>query len=91
MAFCNCKTVVFAAKIVQNFDKKWGLWEEEEKKDEEKEPQHSFGLISHNPVLKNITDYLVEEGNYEEEELLGRWWGLGMLGGDCWVRDGEYK
>ena len=24
-----------------------------------------------NPVLKNITDYLVEEGSFEEEELLG--------------------
>ena len=59
------------AKIVQNFDKKWGLWEEEEeKKDQEKEFQ-TFGLVSNNPVLKNITDYLVEEGNYEEEELLG--------------------
>ncbi len=56
---------------MQNFDKKWGLWEEgEEKKDVEKAVQ-SFGLVSHNPVLKNITDYLVEEGNYEEEELLG--------------------
>ena len=62
---------IFAAKIVQNFDKKWGLWEEEEeKKDQEKEFQ-SFGLVSNNPVLKNITDYLVEEGNYEEDELLG--------------------
>ena len=27
--------------------------------------------MSKNPVLKNITDYLVEEGSYEEEELLG--------------------
>ena len=24
-----------------------------------------------NPVLKNITDYLVEEGSFEEDELLG--------------------
>ncbi len=56
---------------MQNFDKKWGLWEEEEeKKDQEKEMQN-FGLMSNNPVLKNITDYLVEEGNYEEDELLG--------------------
>ena len=31
----------------------------------------SFGLVSKNPVLKNITDYLVEEGSYEEEALLG--------------------
>ncbi|KAJ8322203.1 hypothetical protein KUTeg_000674 [Tegillarca granosa] len=31
-----------------------------------------YGLMSKNPVLKNITDYLVEEGSYEEEELLGQ-------------------
>ena len=28
--------------------------------------------MSKNPVLSNITDYLVEEGSYEEEELLGQ-------------------
>lgn len=31
----------------------------------------SFGFISRNPVLKNITEYLVDEGSYEEEALLG--------------------
>jgi len=31
----------------------------------------SFGFASRNPVLKNITEYLVEEGSYEEEALLG--------------------
>ena len=30
-----------------------------------------LGFISQNPLLKNITDYLVEEGDAEEEELLG--------------------
>jgi len=29
------------------------------------------GFVSHNPLLKNITDYLVEEADAEEEELLG--------------------
>ncbi|XP_056018569.1 serrate RNA effector molecule homolog isoform X2 [Ostrea edulis] len=60
-----------AARIIQNLDSKWGMWEdpEEEKKDKSKES--SFSFTSKNPVLKNITDYLVEEGSYEEEELLG--------------------
>lgn len=31
----------------------------------------AFGLTSKNPVLKNITDYLIEEASAEEEELLG--------------------
>ena len=30
-----------------------------------------FSFVSKNPVLHNITDYLVEEGSYEEDELLG--------------------
>lgn len=61
--------IKLTAKIIQNLDSKWKLWEDvgEEKKDAEK----SYGLVSKNPVLKNITDYLVEEGSYEEEELLG--------------------
>ena len=33
--------------------------------------QPQFGFVSHNPVLKNITDFLVEEGSFEEEELIG--------------------
>lgn len=61
--------IKLAAKIIQNFDTKWRIWEEpeSEKKDKEKE----FSFTAKNPVLKNITDYLVEEGNFEEEELLG--------------------
>ncbi|XP_071110678.1 serrate RNA effector molecule homolog isoform X3 [Haliotis cracherodii] len=60
--------IKIAAKIIQNLDDKWRLWEdEEEKKDEEK----GIFKMSKNPVLKNITDYLVDEGSFEEEELLG--------------------
>lgn len=33
--------------------------------------QPQFGFVSKNPVLKNITDYLVEEGSFEEDELIG--------------------
>ncbi|KAK2165819.1 hypothetical protein LSH36_45g11011 [Paralvinella palmiformis] len=61
-----------AAKIVQNFDNRWNIWaDDEEKKDEEKEPAMVMGLVSSNPVLKNITDYLVDEGSYEEEAYFG--------------------
>ncbi|XP_026293345.1 serrate RNA effector molecule homolog isoform X2 [Frankliniella occidentalis] len=58
---------------------------ENEKKEEPQEPKEveapkaekptdsqSFGLLSKNPVLKNITDYLIEEASAEEEELLGQ-------------------
>ena len=33
--------------------------------------QPEFGFVSKNPVLKNITDYLVDEGSFEEDELIG--------------------
>ncbi|CAF1278701.1 unnamed protein product [Rotaria magnacalcarata] len=33
--------------------------------------KNPIGFISYNPLLKNITEYLVEEGDAEEEELLG--------------------
>ena len=32
----------------------------------------SMGLLSANPLLSNITDYLIEEASAEEEELLGK-------------------
>jgi len=34
--------------------------------------QQSFGFVSSNPLMKNITDYLVDEGSYEEDILLGK-------------------
>ena len=46
--------------------------------------RQAFGLSSKNPVLKNITDYLIEEASAEEEELLGMSGDQeeGQLGGD---------
>ena len=31
-----------------------------------------MGIISNNPILNKITDYLIEEASTEEEELLGK-------------------
>lgn len=59
-----------AAKVVLYLDSKSGLWIEGHDKTE-KPQQQSFGLVSNNPVLHNITDYLIEEASAEEEELLG--------------------
>lgn len=65
--------IKLAAKIVQNYDSKWKLWDDivEEKTDATKDNRY-FGMASRNPVLRNITDYLVDEGSYEEEALLGQ-------------------
>ncbi|KAK3926902.1 Serrate RNA effector molecule-like protein [Frankliniella fusca] len=46
--------------------------EVETPKPEKQADNQSFGLLSKNPVLKNITDYLIEEASAEEEELLGQ-------------------
>lgn len=56
-----------AAKVVQHLDSKWNLWED----DPQANSKASYGVYSTNPVLKNITDYLIEEASAEEEELLG--------------------
>ncbi|XP_072385964.1 serrate RNA effector molecule homolog isoform X1 [Diabrotica undecimpunctata] len=58
-----------SAKVVLHLDTKAGLWLENE--DKKAKPQQTFGLLSNNPVLHNITDYLIEEASAEEEELLG--------------------
>uniref|UniRef100_A0A069DWV0 Serrate RNA effector molecule homolog n=1 Tax=Panstrongylus megistus TaxID=65343 RepID=A0A069DWV0_9HEMI len=54
------------ARIIQELDSRYGLWDTPENQ------QESFGLVSGNPVLKGITEYLVEEASAEEEELLGQ-------------------
>nr|XP_023017860.1 serrate RNA effector molecule homolog isoform X2 [Leptinotarsa decemlineata] len=57
-----------SARVALNLDNKAGLWLDAEDKEK---PQPTFGLVSNNPVLHNITDYLIEEASAEEEELLG--------------------
>jgi len=61
--------IKLAAKIITNLDGKWGLWKAE---GEENKEEIMLGLASSNPLLANITDYLIEEASAEEEELLGR-------------------
>ena len=46
-----------AANVIQHLDSKWGLWGE----DAHDGAKESYGVYSSNPVLKNITDYLIEE------------------------------
>ncbi|KAL3285137.1 hypothetical protein HHI36_019260 [Cryptolaemus montrouzieri] len=63
-----------ASRVVLHMDGKAGLWSEEEEgkeKEKGKDDLLSFGLKSNNPVLHNITDYLIEEASAEEDELLG--------------------
>ncbi|XP_046429120.1 serrate RNA effector molecule homolog isoform X1 [Neodiprion fabricii] len=77
--------IKLSAKIVHNLDNRIGLWNEDKKdgnaskegvdgkdsRTSNEVEQAAFGLSSKNPVLKNITDYLIEEASAEEEELLG--------------------
>ncbi|KAF5287303.1 hypothetical protein FQR65_LT02176 [Abscondita terminalis] len=58
-----------SAKVVLHLDSKSGLWYDADEKVDKSE--QSFGFVSNNPVLRNITDYLIEEASAEEEELLG--------------------
>jgi len=68
--------IKIAAKVITNLDKRWTLWEDDkassEESQEKKDEKESMGLTSNNPILANITDYLIEEASAEEEELLGK-------------------
>ncbi|XP_017838952.1 serrate RNA effector molecule homolog isoform X1 [Drosophila busckii] len=81
--------IKLCAKIVMNLDERFKLWSEsaanEHKADTEvngNSSASSYGFNSQNPVLQNITDYLIEEASAEEEELLG-------LAGDSKDSEGE--
>lgn len=70
------KTIVrsdikLCARIAHNLDQKAGLWADGDGGKSSNGNQASFGLNSNNPVLQNITDYLIEEASAEEDELLG--------------------
>ena len=74
--------IKMAAKVITNLDRRWGLWQvktegeggagDEKKKTEPITSDDMIGIGSTNPVLDNITDYLIEEASAEEEELLGK-------------------
>lgn len=87
--------IKLCAKIAMNLDDRFKLWCESvraQETDAESNPGQeatngsgesnstTYGFNSKNPVLQNITDYLIEEASAEEEELLG-------LAGDN--KDGE--
>jgi hypothetical protein len=58
------RDVRLAAALIGRLDAKWGLWEM-------RQTSELLGAESTNPVVQNITDYLVEEASAEEDELLG--------------------
>uniref|UniRef100_A0A915ISC8 Serrate RNA effector molecule homolog n=1 Tax=Romanomermis culicivorax TaxID=13658 RepID=A0A915ISC8_ROMCU len=68
-----------AARLVQIYDKKYNLWQDEVNGDgqlQKNSARHDhcpseFNFTSKNPLLRNITDFLIEEASAEEEELLG--------------------
>lgn len=66
-----CKNdIKICTRIAHELDEKYGLWKDRTDSHEDKR-RATFGLQSKNPVLQNITDYLIEEADAEEEELLG--------------------
>lgn len=73
----NHKTIIrndikVCAKIVHNLDEKYPLWTENTGAAAATgASKATFGFQSNNPVLQNITDFLIEEGSAEEDELLG--------------------
>ena len=67
--------IKLAAKVITNLDKKWELWQKPQETPQDADKAQAsidMGIISNNPILNNITDYLIEEASAEEEELLGK-------------------
>merc|ERR1712051_260737 len=66
--------IKLAAKIITNLDQKWNSWQKPQENRDINDAKASvdMGIISNNPILNNITDYLIEEASAEEEELLGK-------------------
>ncbi|XP_010866589.1 serrate RNA effector molecule homolog isoform X1 [Esox lucius] len=64
--------IKLSARLIQALDERGSLWGglgEDEDEEEEEEGERQFP--DSNPVLRNITDYLIEEVSAEEEELMG--------------------
>ncbi|XP_051552319.1 serrate RNA effector molecule homolog isoform X1 [Myxocyprinus asiaticus] len=59
--------IKMAAKLIHAMDEREKLWSE----DPREETPTMEHLPAQNPILKNITDYLIEEVSAEEEELMG--------------------
>merc|ERR1712029_1090259 len=57
-----------------NLEPKWGLWQkpQENRDADDAKASSDMGIVSNNPILNNITDYMIEEASAEEEELLGK-------------------
>ncbi|KAK4337184.1 hypothetical protein RND71_044010 [Anisodus tanguticus] len=71
---CVLADIRHAAKIVAMLDHQKKVWEKEEDEEEPSlisKPLKLFGVESKNPLLRNITEFLIEEASAEEEELLG--------------------
>ncbi|KAJ6654979.1 hypothetical protein lerEdw1_006450 [Lerista edwardsae] len=60
--------IKLAAKLIHAMDGRTQLWGA----GEARPASEVSSLPSQNPILKNITDYLIEEVSAEEEELLGK-------------------
>ncbi|KAM9313422.1 serrate RNA effector molecule homolog [Gastrophryne carolinensis] len=61
--------IKLAAKLIHALDERGRLWTE---------TQDDQEVSAQNPILKNITDYLIDEVSAEEEDLL---WGAGRAAG----------
>ena len=74
--------IKLAAKVITNLDKKWELWQKPQETPQDADKAQAsidMGIISNNPILNNITDYLIEEASAEEEELLGNFYFLNRI------------
>lgn len=73
---CVLADIRHAAKIIVYLDDQKKIWQKVDEDETEPsilndQPLKLFGVDSRNPLLRNITEFLIEEASAEEEELLG--------------------
>ncbi|XP_023037964.1 serrate RNA effector molecule homolog isoform X2 [Drosophila willistoni] len=92
--------IKLCAKIAMNLDERFRLWVDEpapaadgkgetatDATNGSSSGATTYGFNTKNPVLQNITDYLIEEASAEEEELLGLSGDQNDVEGEPIVRD----
>jgi len=62
--------IKLCASIINHFDNRSGLWQSID--GEQPAMETTYGVVSRNPVLRNIIDFITDEASAEEEELLGK-------------------
>lgn len=64
-----CNDMKLCVSIINYFDNRASLWKSID--GEQSALENTYGVISPNPVLQNINDFVIDKASSEDEELSG--------------------